>query len=76
MANKYFARVESVILSNYWHFTEAGDIIQKFKDYYEGQEKTIARNEDKLLKYYQDQIDKNGEVVMEINSQFWHCYKK
>jgi DNA-binding transcriptional MerR regulator len=76
MANKYFVRVESVILSNYWHFTEAGDILKKFKDYYEGQEKTIARYEDKFLKYYQEQIEKNGEVVMEINSQFWHCYKK
>ncbi|WP_026664330.1 hypothetical protein [Butyrivibrio sp. FC2001] len=48
----------------------------EMKDYYEGQEKTIARYEDKLLAYFQEKIEKNGEFTVETRSQFWHCYKK
>ncbi|MCR5344209.1 MAG: MerR family transcriptional regulator [Butyrivibrio sp.] len=76
MMEKYFARVESVILPNSWHYTKASELVEKMKDYYEGQEKTIARYEDKLLAYFQEKIEKNGEFTVETRSQFWHCYKK
>ena len=76
MMEKYFARVESVILPNNWHYTEASELVEKMKDYYEGQEKTIARYEDKLLAYFREKIEKNGEFTVETRSQFWHCYKK
>jgi DNA-binding transcriptional MerR regulator len=76
MMEKYFARVESVILPNSWHYTKASELVEKMKDYYEGQEKTIARYEDKLLAYFREKIEKNGEFTVETRSQFWHCYKK
>ena len=73
MMEKYFGKVESVLLPNYWHYTEAGEVLQKMKAYYEGQEKTIDRYENKLLAYFEDKIKKEGEMVLEIKSQFWHC---
>ena len=76
MMQKYFARVESVLLPNYWHYTEAKEIVDKMKDYYKDYEKTIARYEDKLLDYFKEKIENNGEYVLEARSQFWHCYKK
>lgn len=76
MMEKNFARVESVILPNSWHYTKASELVEKMKDYYEGQEKTIARYKDKLLAYFQEKIEKNGEFTVETRSQFWHCYKK
>ncbi|SEM12735.1 DNA-binding transcriptional regulator, MerR family [Butyrivibrio sp. ob235] len=76
MMEKYFARVESVILPNVWHYTEAGEIVEKMKDYYKDQEKAIVRYEDKLLSYFKDKIEKDGEFALETGSQFWHCYKK
>ncbi len=76
MMEKYFARVESVLLSNYWHYTEAKEIVDKMKDYYKDYEKTIARYEDKLLDYFKEKIENDGEYVLEARSQFWHCYKK
>ena len=75
MTEKYFARVESVLLPNYWHYTEAKEIVDKMKDYYKDYEKTIARYEDKLLDYFKEKIENNGEYVLEARSQFWHCYK-
>ena len=76
MMEKYFARVESVLLPNYWHYTEAKEIVDKMKDYYKDYEKTIARYEDKLLDYFKEKIENDGEYVLEARSQFWHCYKK
>lgn len=76
LLDKYFGRVESVLLPNYWHYTDAKEIVQKMKEYYADQEKNIGRYEDKLVSYFQEKIDKDGEIVMEINSQFWHCYNK
>ncbi|SFU43598.1 MerR family transcriptional regulator [Butyrivibrio sp. INlla21] len=76
MMEKYFARVESVLLPNYWHYTEAKEIVDKMKDYYKDYEKTIARYEDKLLDYFKEKIENGGEYVLEAKSQFWHCYKK
>ena len=76
MMEKYFARVESVLLPNFWHYTEPKEIVAKMKDYYKGQDKTIEGYEGKLLSYFVDKIEKDGEFVLEARSQFWHCYKK
>ena len=73
MMEKYFARVESVLLPNFWHYTEAKEVVEKMKSYYKDQEKTISGYEDKLLSYFADKIEKDGEYVLEARSQFWHC---
>lgn len=73
---KYFARVESVLLPNFWHYTDAKEIVDKMKTYYKDQEKAITGYEDKLLSYFNEKIEKDGEFVIEAKSQFWHCYKK
>ena len=76
MMEKYFARVESVLLPNFWHYTDAGEIVEKMKSYYKDEAKNIANYEQKLLTYFQNKIEENGEYVLEARSQFWHCYKK
>ena len=76
MLEKYFARVESVLLPNFWHYTDAGEIVEKMKSYYKDEAKNIANYEQKLLTYFQNKIEENGEYVLEARSQFWHCYKK
>ena len=46
------------------------------KNYYRAHEKAIAGYENKLLAYFEDKIEKDGEFVLEARSQFWHCYRK
>ena len=46
------------------------------KEYYEDQEKTISKYEDKLIAYFAEKIEKDGEIVFQADSQFWHCFKK
>ena len=63
-------------MPNFWHYTDAKEIVEKMKDYCKDHEKTIAGYEDKLISFFNDKIDQNGEFVLEARSQFWHCYKK
>jgi DNA-binding transcriptional MerR regulator len=56
--------------------TDAKEIVEKMKEYYKAHEKVIAGYENKLLAYFEDIIEKDGEFVLEARSQFWHCYKK
>ena len=63
-------------MPNYWHYTDADEIVQKMKTYYVEYEKTITRYEDKLRSYFKEKISENGELVFDIESQFWHCYNE
>lgn len=76
MLNRYFKRVESVLLPNRWHYTEADDLFDKLLRVYPKQEKTLRKSEKLLKEYFTDKIEKDGEIVITINSQFWHCYKQ
>lgn len=71
-----FGRVESVMLSNTWHYQEADDLFEKLLTIYPQQEKELRKQEKRLKEYFATQIKKDGEFVIPIRSQFWHCYKK
>lgn len=75
MLSRYFGKVESVLLPNNWHFGEADDLFEKLLRVYPKQEK-ILRKAEKLLKtYFADKITEDGEIIVTIRSQFWHCYR-
>lgn len=40
---------------------------------YPEQEKYIDANEDTIVKYFTKKIEKEGEIVVRIESLFWHC---
>ena len=73
MLGKYFSTVESVFLSNNWHYSDAQELVQRVRDMYPEQEKYIDANEDTIVKYFTNKIEKEGEIVVRIESLFWHC---
>ncbi len=75
MLLKYFGKAEPVILTNIWHYTDAEEIFIKMSELYPDQQKFLSENKKKILKYYSDRIEKDGEVTLEIGSLFWHCTK-
>lgn len=70
-----FGKVESVILSNNWHYEEADDLFVKLLQIYPQQEKKLKQYESRLKQYFAEQIEADGEILIPIRSQFWHCYK-
>ncbi|MCR5619892.1 MAG: MerR family transcriptional regulator [Lachnospiraceae bacterium] len=75
MLEKYFDRVEKTEISNNWHYDNVDDIIAKMKTSFEGNEKIISDNEKKIRAYFEKKIKAEGEVVITVESLFWHCYK-
>ncbi|MCR4619008.1 MAG: MerR family transcriptional regulator [Lachnospiraceae bacterium] len=74
MLGKHFAKTESVILSNCWHYNNADELLQRMKEYYPEQEKYIGDKANAIRQYFDKIIQENGEIKIEIGSQFWHCF--
>ena len=72
---KYFGKVDSVLLPNNWHYSEAEDLFEKILNVYPSQEKILRKSEKALKQYFAEKIENEGEIVVKINSQFWHCYR-
>lgn len=71
----HFGKVESVLLPNTWHYEDAEDLYEKILRVYPKHEKNLRKSEKLLLDYLSDKIAKEGEIVVTIRSQFWHCFK-
>ena len=76
MLNRYFGRTESVVISNKWHYTEADEILDKMSEVVDDQNVMSPANRKKLLEYFGGLIGRDGEIVIEVESQFWHCFKR
>lgn len=72
---QYFGKVDSVLLPNNWHYSEADDLFEKLLNIYPNQEKMIKKSEKILKQYFTEKIENEGEIVVNIDSQFWHCYR-
>ena len=75
MLGRHFGKVESVLLPNSWHFEDADDLFEKLLRVYPKQEKILRKAEALLKTYFAGKIEQDGEIVVTIRSQFWHCYK-
>lgn len=75
MLKKYFGKVEVCELHNRWHYTDADELYEKFRGMYDDQEKFMMSKKEKLTEYFAAKLEKEGEIVVETGSHFWHCSK-
>jgi len=73
MLERHFKQVESVILKNRWHYDSADELLDRMKELYPDQIKLFDEKSEKIKAYFSDRISSEGEIVIEIGSQFWHC---
>ena len=76
MLQRHFKRVEKITLSNMWHYSDVCELIAKIKDIFKDQEKFICKYQDKIESFFLKKIEDEGEILIEIGSSFWHCYKR
>ena len=75
MLKKYFSDLKLVTLPTKWHYTDSKEIVDKMIKFYPDQEKLILAYEKKIRAVLDKAIKKDGEVVIETSSEFWHCGK-
>ncbi len=73
MLERYFKQVESVILKNRWHYDSSDELLDRMKELYPDQSKLFEEKSERIKSYFNDRISSDGEIVIEIDSQFWHC---
>lgn len=73
MLEKYFTTIKQVFLPNFWHYSDAQEVIQKLRDIFPEQEKFIDSNKETMTNYFTGKIESEGEIVIQIKTLFWHC---
>lgn len=72
---KYFSRIEIITLPNNLRYEDAGELFERMCERYPEGKKYLQENENRIKKYFEDIIAREGELFVAMNSQFWHCYK-
>ena len=60
-------------------YTDGGtdeEILTKMSEVVDDQNVMSPANRKKLLEYFGGLIGRDGEIVVEVESQFWHCFKQ
>lgn len=73
MLERHFGKVESVKLTNRWHYDSADDLFEKMKEYLPENVKSFEAKSEKIKSVFAQRIADKGEIVVELESQFWHC---
>ena len=73
MLGRHFGKVESVILTNRWHYDSTDDLFDKMIEYLPDNTKLFEAKSEKIKSVFAQKIADKGEIVVELESQFWHC---
>jgi len=75
MLSKYFSKVETIELTNSWHYSNSEDIIEKMLECFKENKRYILDNKNIIRDYYDGSIKKDGEIICDRVSIFWNCHK-
>ena len=70
-----FERVDSVKLSNNMQYDNAAELFERLCAYCPAKKKYFQENKGTIATYFEGKIAEQGQVVIEADSEFWHCYK-
>lgn len=75
LLEKYFDSVEIQSLDNSMKYETVDEIFERLCSNYSGNVKYIKENEVAIKNYFMDKLQKNDEVIVNNNSEFWRCRK-
>lgn len=75
LLDKYFKTVETISLSNRMRYENSEEVFQRLCQHYPESKKYLVEKETKIRDYFDKIIKEQGEVIMNTDSGFWHCYK-
>ena len=75
MLYKYFGQIQSVKFSNSMRFDSTDEAYEKLCKCYPNSQKSIDENKTKIMDLLAKEIEKNGVIVVENDSEFFTCRK-
>lgn len=73
MVGKYFSKVETAVLPSSFRYDDAGELIERMKECFPGQEKFFCKYQEKIKAYFAEKISQDGEVIVCMDGTFLRC---
>nr|WP_143001210.1 class I SAM-dependent methyltransferase [Pseudobutyrivibrio xylanivorans] len=75
MLSEFFREIEVDILPQPLRFTTVDELMERLNRRYPNSGKYIKANSKKLEEHFAQLLEKDGQVVVDIATIFYHCYK-
>ena len=75
MLKKNFSDVKPVMIPCRWTYETGEEIFDKIKRIYPNEEKLLLSEKKKIKEYFDAIVKKDGKIIVDTESEFWHCFK-
>ncbi len=75
LLSKYFKTVEIIDLGNAMRYDDTNELFERLMNRYPDRKKYFEDNAKKICDKLDEEIETNGEVIIETDAAFYHCFK-
>lgn len=75
LLKKYFGRVEYITIPSPMVYDSAEEVFERAIKHNRRAEKYLTQKKSLIVEYFENVIKQNGQVRIEQEGGFWHCYK-
>lgn len=75
LLKQYFGRVEYITIPSPMVYDSAQEVFERAIRHNQQAEKYLTQKKDLVIEYFDNVIKQNGQVRIESEGGFWHCYK-
>ncbi len=75
LLQKHFTGVKIITLDNSMRYDSSEDVLERLYHRYPENRKYIEENENLIRQYFDGILEREGTVIVDNSSTFWHCVK-
>ncbi|WP_026526172.1 MerR family transcriptional regulator [Butyrivibrio sp. VCD2006] len=73
--SKYFSKVVPVVLPGPLRFDDSEELFNRMLKRFDQAAKYLNDHKEKIIEFFDKRIERDGHIILECNSTFYHCYK-
>lgn len=75
LLSRYFGKVEKVMLPGPLFFENSEELFDRVISRFDAGKKYFEDNKEIFIKYFDEKFEKEGSIVIDVGTIFYHCYK-
>ena len=72
---KYFSRVDPVVLPGPLRYDDSEELFNRMLKRFDQASKFLNDHKEKIIEFFDKKIEKDGHIILDSDSTFYHCYK-
>ena len=73
--SKFFSKVEPVVLPGPLRFDDSEELFNRMLKRFDQAGKYLNDHKDTIISFFDKKIEKDGSIILDSDSTFYHCYK-